>query len=78
VVLGHLHEIYKRLDLSNVDGLVLSACVQMHSLPSVEAVERESGVPTLCVAVATTWQMLRELNLRAEVPGCGALLTGRY
>lgn len=75
---SRLREIYKRLDLANVDGLVLSACVQMQSLPSIEAVERESGVPTLSAAVATTWQMLRQLNLRAEVPGCGALLSGRW
>jgi len=73
-----LREIYRRLDLANVDGLVLSACVQMQSLPAIEAVERESGVPTLSAAVATTWQMLRELGLRAEVPGCGSLLSGRY
>ena len=73
-----LREIYKRLDLANVDGLVLSACVQMQSLPSIDAVERESGVPTLSAAVATTWQMLRQLKLKAEVPGCGALLGGRY
>jgi hypothetical protein len=72
-----LREIYGRLDLSNVDGLVLSACVQMQSLPSIDAVERESGVPTLSAAVTTTWQMLKQLKLRAEVPGCGALLSGR-
>lgn len=75
---ARLREIYKRLDRSNIDGLVLSACVQMQSLPSVEAVERESGVRTLSAAVATTWQMLRHLGLRAEVPGCGALLSGSY
>lgn len=75
---ARLREIYKRLSLANVDGLVLSACVQMQSLPSIEAVERESGVPTLSAAVATTWQMLRQLKLQPEVPGCGALLSGRY
>jgi maleate isomerase len=73
-----LREIYKRLDRSNIDGLVLSACVQMQSLPAIDAVERESGVPTLSAAVATTWQMLRQLKLRPEVPGCGALLGGGY
>ena len=73
-----LPEIRRRLNLANVDGLVLSACVQMQSLPVIDRVERESGVPTLSAAVATTWQMLRALNLRAEVPGCGALLSGRF
>lgn len=73
-----LPEIRRRLNLANVDGLVLSACVQMQSLPVLDRVERESGVPTLSAAVATTWQMLHALKLRAEVPGCGALLSGRY
>jgi len=41
-------------------------------------VERESGVPTLSAAVATTWQMLKQLQLPTHVPDCGALLSGRY
>ena len=73
-----LPEIRRRLNLANVDGLVLSACVQMQSLPVIGQVEREAGVPTLSAAVATTWQMLRALDLRTEVPGCGELLSGRY
>lgn len=73
-----LREIYKRLDRANIDGLVLSACVQMQSLPSIQAVQDESGVPTLSAAVATTWQMLRQLNLPTQVPGAGDLLSGRY
>lgn len=75
---ARLPEIASRLDLSGVDGLVLSACVQMQSLPVIAQVEQATGVPTLSAAVATTWQMLRALNLRPEVPGCGALLSGRY
>lgn len=76
-----LLEIYQRLDRGNIDGLVLSACVQMQSLqslPSIQAVQDESGVPTLSAAVATTWQMLRQLNLPTQVPHAGALLSGRY
>lgn len=73
-----LREIYKRLDRANIDGLVLSACVQMQSLPSIQAVQDESGVPTLSAAVATTWQMLRQLQLPTHVPDAGALLSGRY
>jgi maleate isomerase len=75
---ARLLEIYKRLDRANIDGLVLSACVQMQSLPSIAKVERESGVPTLSAAVATTWQMLKQLQLPAHVPDCGALLSGNY
>lgn len=75
---AELLQLYKRLDLGNTDGLVLSACVQMQSLPSVAKVQDESGVPTLSAAVATTWQMLKRLQLPAQIPGCGALLSGRY
>jgi maleate isomerase len=73
-----LREIYQRLDRANIDGLVLSACVQMQSLPSIQAVQDQSGVPTLSAAVATTWQMLRQLNLPTQVPGAGELLSGRF
>lgn len=75
---ARLLEIYKRLDRTHIDGLVLSACVQMQSLPSIQAVQDESGVPTLSAAVATTWQMLRQLNLPTHVPGAGELLSGRF
>lgn len=75
---AQLTSLYKRLNLANVDGLVLSACVQMQSLPSIQRVQDESGVPTLSAAVATTWQMLKSLQLPAAVPGCGALLSGPY
>lgn len=75
---AELMRIYKRLDLANIDGLVLSACVQMQSLPSIAKVQAESGVPTLSAAVATTWQMLQKLELPAQIPNCGELLSGRY
>jgi maleate isomerase len=70
--------IYKRLDRANIDGLVLSACVQMQSLPSIAKVQAESGVPTLSPAVATTWQMLKKLDLPAQIPNCGELLSGKH
>ncbi|SAL78118.1 maleate cis-trans isomerase family protein [Caballeronia telluris] len=75
---ARLVEIYKRLNRANTDALVLSACVQMQSLPSIQRVQDESGTPTVSAAVATTWQMLRRLDLRAEVTGCGELLSGKY
>ncbi len=74
----NLIEIYKRLDRANIDGLVLSACVQMPSLASIQKVQDESGVPTVSAAVATTWQMLRELKLGTRIPGGGALLSGDF
>jgi maleate isomerase len=69
-----LKEHWKRLDLRDCDALVLSACVQMPSLPVLEEVERESGLPTLSAATATTWSILRALELDAVGPGAGALL----
>lgn len=69
---------YKKLDLSGIDALVLSACVQMPSLPSIQKVEDEIGLPVVSAAVCTTHQMLKRLGLEARVPGAGALLSGRY
>ena len=75
---AQLLTLYKRLDRDGIDGIVLSACVQMQSLPSIDVVERESGIPTLSAAIATTWRMLGALQLPTSIPGCGALLSGRY
>lgn len=67
---------HRRLNLSNVDALVLSACVQMPSLPSIQPVEDEVGIPVLSAATATTFRILTELGLEARVPGAGRLLSG--
>ncbi|MFD2858000.1 Asp/Glu racemase [Seohaeicola zhoushanensis] len=74
----NLTEIYKQVNLKNIDALVLSACVQMPSLAAIQKVEDECGIPVLSAAVATTYQMLRELEITPRVPGCGALLSGNY
>jgi maleate isomerase len=65
---------WQRLDLSDCDALVLSACVQMPSLSVLEEVEERSGLPTLSAATATTWAVLRALDLEPVVPSAGALL----
>jgi maleate isomerase len=65
---------WKRLDLRDCDALVLSACVQMRSLVAIEDVERESGVPTLSAATATTWAILRAFGLEPAAPAAGKLL----
>jgi maleate isomerase len=49
----------------------------MPSLPAIEEVERRSGLPTLSAATATTWAILRALNVERLVPGAGALLSVR-
>lgn len=66
----------RTLDLSRADALVLSACVQMPSLPSVQPVQDEVGIPVLSAATATTFRILQELGLPPVVPGAGHLLSG--
>lgn len=73
---ANLRELYKRLDLSGADTLVLSACVQMPSLPAIQAVEDECGLPVLSAATATTRSILTALDLDPVVPGTGRLLSG--
>ncbi|MFD0946475.1 Asp/Glu racemase [Sphingomonas canadensis] len=69
---------YRKLDLTGIDALVLSACVQMPSLPSIQKVEDEIGLPVVSAAICTTYQMLKQLELETRVPDAGALLSGRY
>ena len=71
-------EITKKLKTTGVDAVVASACVQMPSLPSIQAIEDRVGLPVLSSSVATTYLMLKRLELSTEVPGFGSLLSGRY
>lgn len=74
----NLPDIVRALDLSGVDVIVLSACVQMPSLPAIAKVEAITGKPVITAAVATTYCMLRSLKLEPIVPGAGALLSGAF
>lgn len=69
-----LPEIARRLDVGAMDALVLSACVQMPSLPVVQQVEDELGVPVLTAATATARSILLALGLVPVVPDAGAAL----
>ncbi len=71
-----LREHWRKVDLTGADALVLSACVQMPSLPSIQPVEDEVGIPVLSAATATTYRILQELGLPPVVPGAGRLLAG--
>jgi maleate isomerase len=64
----------KRLDLDGVDAVVLSACVQMPSLPAVQQVEDMLGIPVVTAATATTWSLLRTLGIKPQIDGAGQLL----
>jgi maleate isomerase len=75
---ANLPGIVAGLDLTDVDVIVLSACVQMPSLGAVAKVEAQTGKPVLTAAIATTYAMLKALQLEPIVPGAGALLSGAY
>ena len=72
-LLGHLED----LETDAADAVVLSSCVQMPSLTSVQAAEDKIGKPVFSASVATTWDILRNLDLSHHVPGCGTLLSRR-
>jgi maleate isomerase len=75
---ANLPDIVRSLPYQDADAIVLSACVQMPSLPAVPMVEAITGKPVITAAIATTYGMLRELGLERVVPGAGALLSGAY
>lgn len=62
------------LDITDVDALVISACVQMPSLSLVERAEQELGLPVLSAATAGAFCLLRTLGLAPDLPGAGSLL----
>ena len=72
-----LPEIARRLDISSAEAVVLSACVQMQSLPAIQRAEDALGLPVLSAAVATAWEILDRLGVEPIVPDAGALLAGR-
>jgi maleate isomerase len=63
-----------QLDLRTAEAIVLSACVQMPSLPAIPVVERRTGLPTLSAATATAHQLLCALELEPLIADAGALL----
>jgi maleate isomerase len=66
-----------RLDIRRADAVVLSACVQMPSLPAIQEVEDRLGKPVLTAAAATVYQILKKLDLEPIVPNAGYLLSGK-
>ncbi len=64
----------KRLNTANVDVVVLSACVQMPSLPALQAAQDRLGLPVTSTAACTVRNMLDLLKLPAATPGFGQVL----
>lgn len=73
---GALPGIARSLRLEGAEAVVLSACVQMPSLPAVQAVEDELGLPVVTAATATTHEVLRALGHTPAISGAGRLLAG--
>jgi maleate isomerase len=71
-----LPEIASELDVRDADAVVLSACVQMPSLPAIQIAEDRLGVPVLSAGTATVFCLLQKLGLEPIVPDAGALLAG--
>ncbi len=73
---ANLPGIARGLRRQGADAIVLSACVQMPSLASVQVVEDELGLPVITAATATTYEVLTALGHRPAISGAGRLLTG--
>jgi len=67
-----------RLNTKGIDAVVLSACVQMPSLPAIQTVQDHLGIPVLSAATATVYSILKKLNLKTIVPNAGHLLSGKF
>ncbi len=72
-----LPQIARELDLKDAEAIVLSACVQMPSLPAIQPVEDEFGLPVLSAATSTVYKLLNDLQLSPYVPHAGKLLSGK-
>jgi maleate isomerase len=71
-------EITKRLNTKGIDAIVASACVQMPSLASIQAIEDRAGLPVVSSSVCTAYMMLKKLGLKPYAPASGSLLSGKY
>lgn len=65
----------KRLNVANADAVVLSACVQMQSLPAIQPAEDLLGLPVTSTSVCTVRAMLDLLQLQPYAPNSGKLLS---
>ncbi|GLS28904.1 maleate isomerase [Mesorhizobium albiziae] len=73
---ANLPEIARELENNGADAIILSACVQMPSLASIQRVEDELGLPVISAATATTFEILSKLGHTPAIKGAGRLLSG--
>lgn len=71
---ARLLEDVKKLNTANVDVVVLSACVQMQSIASIQVAQDMLGIPVTSTSVCTARNMLDLLGLRPNIRGYGRLL----
>ena len=64
----------KKLNTANADVVVLSACVQMQSLPALALAQQQLGLRVTSTAACTVRNMLDLLELSGTVAGFGAVL----
>jgi maleate isomerase len=64
------------LDLTGVDALIISACVQMPSLYLIEEAEQAFGLPVVSAATAGAFTLLQALDLPTALPRSGSLSAG--
>ncbi len=74
----NLLEIYKQLDLTGVDVLVASACVQMPSLAAIDKLEQKIGIPVTSAAICTSFEMMKKIGIKPISSIGGALLSGKF
>lgn len=74
---SRLPALAERLEIGRSDAVVLSACVQMPSLPVIQEAENRLGRPVLSAATATAGEILSALGEQAVVDGAGAALSAR-
>lgn len=74
----NLLEIYKQLDLTGVDVLVASACVQMPSLAAIDKLEQKIGIPVTSAAICTSFEMMKKIGIEPISSIGGALLSGKF
>jgi maleate isomerase len=72
---GDLLADIERLNTQGVDAVVVSACVQMPSLPVIPRVEDRLGLPVTSAAVCTARSMMRALKLEPVAPEAGYFLS---
>ncbi|SHT21280.1 maleate cis-trans isomerase [Mycobacteroides abscessus subsp. abscessus] len=73
-----LPQIAEGLNIEGADAVVLSACVQMPSLPAIQKAEDQLGIPVLSAGTSTVYKILKQLGLDTKVPNAGSLLSGKY